>query len=353
MKPTVMRRRSMVALPAVAVLALGACSATDPIEETESATSVTLENCGTKVTYDLPIEKVVATSNGANIGTILRVGGLDKLAAVTLNANNDAVMESMFGPGIAGVPHLDGTITMETVLGKQADLVVGSYSGLFKGASGVTPESLGQNGIGAYVISDSCRQGTAQDAPMGTMGPWDALRADVANYGSLFGTQDEATEAATELDTRLDRLEQAPQPDTAPKVLIYDSGEEDLYTSGGNGAPNGIIDAAGGTNVFADVDNTWFRASWETVAGAEPDVIVIMDYKKSSDEVQGKIDAIKAREGLRDLDAVKQNRFVVLPLAMFTSGFPNIYGAEQLRGKLEEFALVPESGADWSAAPNQ
>jgi iron complex transport system substrate-binding protein len=38
---------------------------------------------------------------------------------------------------------------------------------------------------------------------------------------------------------------------------------------------------------------------------------------------------------------------------MFTSGFPNIYGAEQLRGKLEEFALVPESGADWSAAPNQ
>jgi iron complex transport system substrate-binding protein len=185
------------------------------------------------------------------------------------------------------------------------------------------------------------------------MGPWDALRADVANYGSLFGTQDEATEAATELDTRLDRLEQAPQPDTAPKVLIYDSGEEDLYTSGGNGAPNGIIDAAGGTNVFADVDNTWFRASWETVAGAEPDVIVIMDYKKSSDEVQGKIDAIKAREGLRDLDAVKQNRFVVLPLAMFTSGFPNIYGAEQLRGKLEEFALVPESGADWSAAPNQ
>ena len=137
-----------------------------------------------------------------------------------------------------------------------------------------------------------------------------------------------------------------------PKVLIYDSGEEDLYTSGGNGAPNGIIDVAGGTNVFADVDNTWFKASWETVAKSEPDVIVIMDYKKSADEVQGKIDAIKSREGLRDLDAVKQNRFVVLPLAMFTSGFPNIYGAEQLRAKIEEFGLAPSSSIDWTTAPS-
>jgi len=104
--------------------------------------------------------------------------------------------------------------------------------------------------------------------------------------------------------------------------------------------------------VFADVDNTWSKAIWETVAKSEPDVIVIMDYKKSADEVQGKIDAIKSREGLRDLDAVKQNRFVVLPLAMFTSGFPNIYGAEQLRAKIEEFGLAPSSSIDWTTAPS-
>ena len=337
---------------ATALLAVSGCSATAPVDEAADKTSVTLENCGTESTFQLPIEKVVATSNAANIGTILRVGGLDRLAAVVLNTNNDAVMESMFGPGIADVPHLDGTITMETILGKQADLVVGSYSGLFKGASGVTPESLQSNNIDAYVISDSCRQSAAADSALGTMGPWDALRADVTNYGKLFGTEDTAAEALTELDSRLARLESAPDAADKPKVLIYDSGEEDLYTSGGNGAPNGIIDVAGGTNVFADVDNTWFKASWETVAKSEPDVIVIMDYKKSADEVQGKIDAIKSREGLRDLDAVKQNRFVVLPLAMFTSGFPNIYGAEELRAKIEEFGLAPSSSIDWTTAPS-
>lgn len=273
---------------ATALLAVSGCSATAPVDEAADKTSVTLENCGTESTFQLPIEKVVATSNAANIGTILRVGGLDRLAAVVLNTNNDAVMESMFGPGIADVPHLDGTITMETILGKQADLVVGSYSGLFKGASGVTPESLQSNNIDSYVISDSCRQSAAADSALGTMGPWDALRADVTNYGKLFGTEDTAAEALTELDSRLARLESAPDAADKPKVLIYDSGEEDLYTSGGNGAPNGIIDAAGGTNVFADVDNTWFKASWETVAKSEPDVIVIMDYKKSADEVQAR-----------------------------------------------------------------
>ncbi|MGC0365847.1 iron complex transport system substrate-binding protein [Rhodococcus sp. 27YEA15] len=335
-----------------ALLTAAGCSATAPVDEAAAKTSVTLENCGTDTSFDLPIRSVIATSNSANVGTIIKVGGLDKLSAVTLNTANDAVMDSMFGPGIADIPHLEGTPTMETVLGKNADLVVGSYSGLFKGASGVTPESLKDNGVGAYVISDSCRQNAADDTVLGTMGPWDALRADIENYGKLFETEDKAKSARTELDQRLERLESAPAAAARPKVLIYDSGEEDLYTSGGNGAPNGIIDAAGATNVFADVDNTWFKASWETVAKAEPDVIVIMDYKKSADEVQGKIDAIKAREGLRDLDAVKQNRFVVLPLAMFTSGFPNIYGAEQLRAQIEAFGLAPASGIDWAAAPS-
>lgn len=351
-RPTTARRsRTPLATATLAAaLVVAGCSATPPTDETADRKSVTLTNCGADATYDVPVERVVATSNGANVGTILKVGGLDKLAAVSLNANNDVVMESMFGPGIADVPHLEGSsITMETVLGADADLVVGSYSGLFKGASGVTPESLQANDIASYVISDSCRQGGDAPDKLGTMDPWDALRADVENYGILFGTEEIATAAGTELDNRLRRLRSAPRPATAPRVLIYDSGEEDLYTSGGNGAPNGIVDVAGGANVFADVDNTWFRASWETVASADPDVIVIMDYKKSADEVQGKIDAIKARAGLRDTAAVRDNRFVVLPLAMFTSGYPNIYGAEELRKSLEEYGLAPASGIDFTA----
>ncbi|MFZ2240190.1 MAG: ABC transporter substrate-binding protein [Gordonia amarae] len=352
---TVFGRHSLLAAaPMAAVLLVTGCDATAPSDEATDTTAVTLTNCGKEVNFNAPVERVVATSNSANVGTILKVGGLDRLAAVSLNKENDAVLDSMFGTGIAEVPHLQSSssgITMETILGTNADLVVGSYSGLFKGATGITPESLGKHGIGAYIISDSCRQGEGDDAAMGTMDPWDALRADVTNYGTLFGTEDKAKAAGEELDKRLDRLKSATKPATPLRVLIYDSGEEDLYTSGGNGAPNGIIDAAGGVNVFGDIDNTWFRASWETVAKADPDVIVIMDYKKTPGEVDQKIAAIKARAGLRDTKAVQQNRFVVLPLAMFTSGYPNIYGAEQLRAKMEGFGVVPDSGTDFTQPP--
>ena len=349
---TTRTRWAAAPLAAVAV-ALAGCSATPPTEDEASSSSVTLTNCGKSTTYSLPIKHVVATSNSANLGTLLKVGGLDKLSAVALNEQNDAVMDALFGPGIAKVPHLTGSsITMETVLANDADLVVGSYSGLFKGATGVTPESLKDKGIASYVISDSCRQSDEDNAKMGTMDPWDALRADVTNYGKLLQTEKTAEEALADLNARLDELNKAPKAATAPRVLIYDSGEEDLYTSGRNGAPNGIIDAAGGRNVFNTVDNTWFRASWETVATADPEVIVVMDYRKSDDEVDSKIAAIKARAGLRDSAAVRNNRFVVLPLAMFTSGYPNIYGAELLRQKLEEFALTPASGIDFSKVPN-
>ncbi len=338
---------------ATALLAVSGCSATAPVDEAADKTSVTLENCGTESTFQLPIEKVVATSNAANIGTILRVGGLDRLAAVVLNTNNDAVMESMFGPGIADVPHLDGTITMETILGKQADLVVGSYSGLFKGASGVTPESLQSNNIDSYVISDSCRQSAAADSALGTMGPWDALRADVTNYGKLFGTEDTAAEALTELDSRLARLESAPDAADKPKVLIYDSGEEDLYTSGGNGAPpTESSTSPGGTNVFADVDNTWFKASWETVAKSEPDVIVIMDYKRSADEVQARSTRSRAEKAyaISTPSSRTVSSYSRSPCSPVDS--PNIYGAEELRAKIEEFGLAPSSSIDWTTAPS-
>lgn len=351
-----MLNRSRWALaPVSAALVVAGCSATPPTDEAQGATKVTVTNCGLEKKYSLPITKVLATSNSANIGTVLKVGGLDKLAAVSLNTDNDAVMTSMFGPGIEKVKHLassSSSITMETVLGAGADLVIGSYSGLFKGATGVTPQALESKGIASYTISDSCRQSDAENSAMGTMDPWDALRADITNYGKLFQTESTATTALAELNSRLSELRAAPKAATAPRVLIYDSGEEDLYTSGRNGAPNGIIDAAGGTNVFGTVDNTWFRASWETVAAANPDVIVVMDYRKGGDEVPAKLAAIKARAGLKDSAAVRNDRFVVLPLAMFTSGYPNIYGAQLVRKALEGYGLVPKSGIDFAGVPN-
>ncbi|MDT0202189.1 ABC transporter substrate-binding protein [Nocardioides sp. AE5] len=306
-----------------------------------------IENCGEQATYDVPVQRLIATSNSANIGTLLRVGAIDQIAAMSLSPGNDALMNELFDVDVSDVPRLQSPISIESIVGPDPDLLIGSYSGLFSGSSGVTREDAEGQGIATYVISDSCRQDSAagSESKLGTMGPWDALRADIENYGILTGHEDKADEALAELEERLAALEAAPQGDAAPRILLFDSATTDVYTSGRNGPPQGIIDAAGAENVFAEEDTTWFRASWEAVTAKDPDAILVMDYRSDDpNEVASKIETIRTHAALKDSEAVQQDRIIVLPLALFTSGYGNIEAAEQLRAGLEELGLLPESG---------
>lgn len=341
--------RRLLAIAACLALTAG-CSAAqsaDPAATTPSAGQATLTNCSQQTTYTLPVSRIVATSNSANIGTLLRVGARDQIAAMALKPGNDQVFYDLYGSDVSAVPRLDSPISLEAILATGPDLLIGSYSGLFSGSTGVTTQAANDKGIPTYVISDSCRQDPAagSSSKLGTMDPWDAVRADVTNYGTLTGHTTEAGAALTELNTRLAALTAAPAGADKPKVLLFDSGTADLYTSGHNGPPQGIMDAAGATNVFASEDTTWFRASWEAVAAAKPDAIVVMDYRSgTAGEVSAKIATLRSQAALKDLPAITQNRIIVLPLALFTSGYPNIEAAEQVRAGLEGFGLLPTSG---------
>ncbi len=336
--------RSACAL-VVGALLLTACGSSNA--DSAAGGDVTLDNCGEQATYAAPVERIVATSNSANIGTLLRVGAVDRIEAMSLSTGNDSLMNELYDVDVTDIPRLPSPISLEAIVGADPDLLIGSYSGLFSGSSGITRESAAEQGIDTYVISDSCRQDpeAGAESKLGTMGPWNALRADIANYGTLTGNEDTATQALAELEERLAALESAPATGDAPRLLLFDSGTTDVYTSGHNGPPQGIIEAAGAENVFADEDTTWFRASWESIASREPDAIVVMDYRSdTADEVEQKIQTIRTHAALKDLPAVKQDRIVVLPLALFTSGYGNIEAAEHLRAGLEKLGLLPDSG---------
>lgn len=367
------RLRAHLAVFAMAALVLTACSSTptDSASASAPATStpaadaasssataaastaaadddgqITLTNCGQEMTYKGTVSRIVATSNSANVGTLLRIGAAKNLAAASLREGNDAVLTALYGAGIESVPRMDNPISMEAIVGQQPDLLIGSYSGLFSGSSGVSVEDANANGIPTYIISDSCRQDPAAGAAskLGTMDPWDAVRADTENYGKLTGNEATAKEALEELNTTLEELDNAPKPEKKPKILLFDSGTDELYTSGKNGPPQGIIEAAGGTNVFEDQDTTWFKASWESVAQTQPDVIVVLDYRKGdANEIPGKLETIRTQPALKDLEVVKKNRIIVLPLVLFTSGYPNLEAAAQVRMGLEALDLAPKS----------
>ncbi|MCW7991705.1 lipoprotein, partial [Streptomyces platensis subsp. clarensis] len=66
-------------------------------------------------------------------------------------------------------------------------------------------------------------------------------------------------------------------------------------------------------NVFADLDKTFGDASWEQVVARKPDVIVIYDY--GSTTVEQKKRRLLEDPALREVPAVKNRRFAVLPLS--------------------------------------
>jgi iron complex transport system substrate-binding protein len=327
----------------------GNAPSTPPQASTAAPAALTVTNCEKEVAYEAVAQRIIATSNSTNLGTLLRIGAVDQLAAISLSTGNDAVMNTLYDVDVTDIPRLQSPISMEAILASDPDLLIGSYTGLFSGSSGITPESANDKGVPTYVISDSCRQDPDAGAgsAMGIMSPFDAVRDDIANYGVLTGNETGATEALAEFDARLAALEAAPKAEKAPRVLLFDSGTTELYTSGKNGSPQGILEAAGAENVFETEDTTWFKASWEAVAEREPDAIVVMDYRSDDpEEVANKVNTIRTQPALKNTEAVKQNRIIVLPLTLFMSGFSNVEAADQVRAGLEDMGLLPQTDID-------
>lgn len=119
-----------------------------------------------------------------------------------------------------------------------------------------------------------------------------------------------------------------PASDGPVKVFVYDSGEDKPFTAGKYAIPTALIEAAGGTNIMDDVDSSWVEVGWEPVIERNPDVIAIVDYGNVTAEQKAAF--MRANPAFKDIAAVKNNRFVVLPYVEATPGPRNIEAIKTL-----------------------
>ena len=91
-----------------------------------------------------------------------------------------------------------------------------------------------------------------------------------------------------------------------PKVFVFDCCAPP-FTAGKRAVLTDLLAHAGADNVFADVDDDWFNASWEAVIARKPQLIVIDDYG-AADNVPKKRAALAAITPLAGLPVI------VLPL---------------------------------------
>ncbi|MCG8915280.1 ABC transporter substrate-binding protein [Actinokineospora sp. PR83] len=320
-------------------LALTACGSAP--EQPRGGGTATVTNCGTAGEFPAPAQRLFV-NDGNMIAMVLALGAQDRVAAVSSLQRDTATLRAHYGPAVDALNQVAPQYpSKETIIAQRPDVVVAGWNYGYSEEKGLTPDSLRAQGIAPYILTESCRQQDGQRA-RGIVDPWQALREDLTNLGTITGRAPQAADVRTDLDTRLAALRAAPQAPTPPTVFLFDSASDTVFSSGRFGAPQAILDAAGARNALADLDDTWTAVSWERVAAADPAAFLFVDYPPQT--FQQKIDLLTARPGIADLPAVKQRRFLNLPYALWTSSPLNIDAAEQVRSALEEWGLVPVSG---------
>lgn len=301
----------------------------------------TLENCGETISVPAPAKRVFA-NDGNIISIALAVGAAEQIIAASSFQRDRPVLARHYGEAtVAGLRDVSKDYpSKETVISQRPDVYFAGWNYGYDETTGLTPSGLAKQDIATYTLTESCRQG--KGSARGIVDPWTALRTDLVNVGAFTGHRDEAATTVEDIDARLAKLRAAPKPEKTPVVFLFDSGSKTIYSSGSLGAPQAIIDAAGGRNALASLKDTWTEVSWEQLVQAKPDAFVFVDYPPQT--FAQKVELLERRAGVKDLPAVKERRYLNLPYALWTSGPLNIDAAEQMRASLEGWKLVPESG---------
>lgn len=329
-RPPLPRTLAAAVLLTTGLLATGCGAEVEPTAKNKKAQTVTVSNCGKDVTYTRPERPVAYDVSGAE--KMFSLGLADQMRGYVMNKLGDpSIKGSPWRKDYADVERL-GTerITREIVVDAKADFVLAGWNSGFSEERGITPALLEKVGSASYLHTETCWDygDKSVDAT-----PLEALYTDLENLGRIFGVEKRAAKTVTGLKERVTALKKTwPKKGDPAKAFVYDSGTDQPFTAGRHAAPNDIVKAAGGTNVFDDLDKGWTTVGWEPVIKAKPEVIVIIDY--ADQPAKEKIAYLKSLSGLKSVPAVKENRFFVMSYGDAVSGPRNVKGAENLGGYL-------------------
>lgn len=149
---------------------------------------------------------------------------------------------------------------------------------------------------------------------------FELLERDLTELGKIFGREKEAQELIDKQNDALTKSFQAPEGTTF--VVLYSSIGGAPYIAGGPSTATEMGEAVGMKNAFADVKEEWPQVSWEAVAEANPDVIILCDLPERGepgDKWEEKVTDLESTPGTKNMDAVQNGRYIVVPGVAFSA----------------------------------
>ncbi|MDR0935680.1 MAG: ABC transporter substrate-binding protein [Oscillospiraceae bacterium] len=318
-----MKKALSLLLALALALSLASCATADetatatnpPASAAEGANSaypMTFDNYGREVTVTAEPQRVLAL--GPNTAELLVALGLGGRIIGTSLRNHSRGPLPEFAAEYDTIPELNhASATREAVISSGADFIYG-LDWEFGGGEGLDVDELAGYGITAYINSAATIEQQYQE---------------IRDIGKIFGIEDTAAAFIADQQARIAAVREKIAGQTVPNVLICDSIDAGIFTASGVNLASLLLETAGGRNIFGDLnEKAWVTVSYEEVLAREPEVIVIFDY--DSPTAKEKIAELKASEILSQLDAVKNERFVIITLESVLPGNRMAYVIELL-----------------------
>ena len=299
---------------------------------------LTIDNCGHAMTFPARPDNVVSIGQ-ATTEILYALNQADRMAGTSLWFN--AVLPR-FEDENAQVERIsDNMPSFEAVVAKRPGFVPTMFEWMVgeQGAVG-TREQFADLGIPAYVMPADC---DGKDNLVGADGtrlaPFDiqTLWDSIAQMAKVMDAQDAGDELIADLKARetavVERAASMNLPDASAAVWFSSADLElDPYMAGAMGIPAWMLERLGLRNVVTS-DEEWPTVGWETIARADPSVIVIarMDRRRfPADDHEEKLRFLKSDPVTSQMTAVKEDRIVILDAEAMHASIRLIDGLEVL-----------------------
>lgn len=311
-----------------------------------AAFPVTVENCGVKQTFTAPPQKVV-TVGQHETELLLALGLGDKISATSVWFGK--LPESLAEEGEDLKKLAENSPSFEAVVAQRPDLVLAQYHWHIgpQGEVG-TREQFASLGIKTWIspadcigknVTDTSNADGARSVPFSLQ----AIKEEVSQLAAIFDVPEQGQKLNQALTERIAHAQrQASAHRQKPlKVVFWFSSSRlngDPWVAGNYGAPGWIGKTLGLTNVVESKDE-WPAVTWESIARAQPDVIVIADMERRlypADDVAVKEQFLRSDPVTRAIPAVKNNRIIVVPAMSLNPSLRNVDAVELIGDRLAD-----------------
>ncbi|MCY4005664.1 MAG: ABC transporter substrate-binding protein [Rhodobacteraceae bacterium] len=283
-----------------------------------TADSITVDNCGEELVFETaPARIVVHDMNMTDMAFALKLQDrIVGLTGITGWYKTSPDFDRLRGD----IPELAPKYpTLENLVSVEPDLFfAGWYYGMRPGGD-ITPETLAPFGIKTLILTESCVH-LDKDRPVASM---DLLFDDVLRLGRVMQVEDRAEQLVAGWQAELAAIEAQTAEREKRRVFLLDGPADAPFTAGKFAIPDAMIAAAGGVNVTHDLNTSWGRTSWETVAAANPEFLVLLDYQTGNGAVDT-FNFLQEHPVMSQTDAVKNERWIGLRYEELTPGPANI-----------------------------